>query len=186
MIKIRKNCFETNSSSIHAICIDTKSLLNEEKIEFKFMNFGWEEKIYDSISAKACYLYTAIMGIGYKDEADERLKRLKKILDDNNIKYSFKAAETDSFEDNKKEYYTFDGYVDHCGELRQFIDELLSDENLLIKFLFGDSMIITGNDNCNIPFPYYILRGNGWMEDYKKTPVKEQYDHYDKIYYKGN
>lgn len=41
--QIRRGCFETNSSSTHAICIATDDVLNIPKdIHFGFDDFGWE------------------------------------------------------------------------------------------------------------------------------------------------
>ena len=45
--QIRRGCFETNSSSTHAICIATEDVLNIPKnIHFGFDDFGWEFGYY--------------------------------------------------------------------------------------------------------------------------------------------
>ena len=59
--QIRQSCFETNSSSTHAICIATDDVLNiPEEIHFGFDDFGWECDTHSSIRAKANYLYTCL------------------------------------------------------------------------------------------------------------------------------
>ena len=62
--QIRRSCFETNSSSTHAICI-TKADVNKEDlpshVTFTHGEFGWEADTYDSPEDKAAYLYQAIV-----------------------------------------------------------------------------------------------------------------------------
>ena len=38
-------------------------------------------------------------------------------------------------------------YVDHAEELKGFLGDIRKDPDLLNKFIFGDSYVITGNDN---------------------------------------
>ena len=77
------------------------------------------------------------------------MSQLKNILDDNNITYTFPELQTESYQnDGKNEYYyAIDGYIDHCGELKSWLDDLFSDSDKLLRYLFGESIIITGNDN---------------------------------------
>ena len=83
-VVIRKNTFETNSSSVHTICIAKEPVNNFQgsKIFFELDDFGWE---FASVN-KADYLYTAIMT---SCKTEEYLDKLKAILDKNNITYGF-------------------------------------------------------------------------------------------------
>ena len=64
-IQIRKSCFETNSSSMHAIVVtnskpDTE-YLEYRTLEFKVGEFGWEHIRYYDPDFKASYLWTIIV-----------------------------------------------------------------------------------------------------------------------------
>lgn len=58
-IIIRNGIFETNSSSVHSICISKKPVENVKgkKIAFYLGEYGWENETVDTTD----YLYTAIM-----------------------------------------------------------------------------------------------------------------------------
>ena len=146
-ITIRNGVFETNSSSTHSIAVSKKKVTNfPESIEFYQGEYGWEHDRYSLPS----YLYTAICESNKKDEY---IDKLKKVLDKHNIKYSF----DDSWQ----------GYIDHEYELSDFLEAIFSDEDLLLRVLFGDSVVYTGNDNV------------GYSEyDYERCLVarKEVYD----------
>ena len=139
MIKIRQNVFETNSSSTHSIAIpkecDTSRLSH---IVFGFGEFGWEKDEVDPIN----YLYTGIMDT-YEEQADEYIERLKKILDKYNITYRFIEPK---YTAKKYGKYFDSGYVDHAYKLRPLIEDLLNDEDKLLRYLAG-ARVFTGNDN---------------------------------------
>ncbi len=146
--QIRYGVYETNSSSTHAICIAKDGYKLEKHIDFHVGEYGWEFEEYEDTDSKASYLFTAILFFE-KEYADEKMSQLKNILDDNNITYTFPELQTKSYQnDGKNEYYyDIDGYIDHCGELKPLLDDLLSDSDKLFRFLFGESLLITGNDN---------------------------------------
>lgn len=133
MRKIRTGIFETNSSSVHCICIAnsgendfTRTVLRCETDEF-----GWEYGMYSDVYSKADYLITMIYC--YK-HSDEYLEKLRSILLEHGIELAEK--ETSSY------------YIDHCGEWDNTLDELLNNEELLMSFLFNPkSYIETTNDN---------------------------------------
>lgn len=136
-IQIRQGVFETNSSSIHAICIAKELGYPKElpkELIFYRDEFGWENEEYRLVEKKASYLYEAILCI-YSDPYI-KLKEVEKILNKYGTKCEFKNPDK-----------LFEGYIDHGSELRQFIEDLLSNEDKLMTYLFGDSFIITGNDN---------------------------------------
>lgn len=151
MINIRTGCFETNSSSCHSICIPKHDNRNYDgqSIHFDLDSYGWEcRKYYDDA---ACYLYSAIVGSFEFKEAKNFLKRLKKILDKHHIHYTFdpirlvKNEWGEFYEACDKDIWDYG--IDHGGELRSMIEALLNDEDLLLRYLFGDTVIYTGNDN---------------------------------------
>ena len=181
--QIRNMVFETNSSSTHSIAISKKPVTIGKFISFRIGEFGWENDCVDT----ADYLYTAILE---QNEADELLEQLKKILDNYSIEYRFEEPNYETSVNGEYKWLA-DGYVDHSSEAREFIFAVLNDEDLLMRCLFGDSNVYTGNDNqdscpsgCNIADKYY------WADDEKGNYVKmlnpyhdpENYDYF----YKGN
>lgn len=149
--QIRKGVYETNSSSTHAICITKKNVENNvipNHIDFCIGEYGWEFEEYKDIYNKASYLITAILSFE-KEYADEKLEQLKSILNSYGITYTLPDVKVQATEWDGKTcyYYDIDGYIDHIGELKPLLDDLLSDSDKLFRFLFGESLLITGNDN---------------------------------------
>lgn len=133
-IQIRKNVFETNSSSTHVLSISSDSL-NEipTKLVFTVGEFGWECETYMDVESKASYIWTYIC---YTEENLEEWKKyLTKVCKEAGVK------EVEFIEPTG--YY----YIDHCYELSDFMLDM-KNAKLLKKFLFcSDSGIETGNDN---------------------------------------
>ena len=82
MKQVRRNVFETNSSSTHSICISKAPVTAGKYIHFRIGEYGWEN---DCVNI-ADYLYTAILE---QYDVDELLKKLKDILDSYSIEYEF-------------------------------------------------------------------------------------------------
>lgn len=146
-ISIRKGVFETNSSSTHAICISKGEYdIRRSHITFVTGCFGWEWETYKTITERASYLITALEC----NHRDDLKLSMFKILEDNEITYDVSLT---------KEYY-----IDHAYETVSFIESVCNNEDLLLKYLFGEeSMVLTGNDNSwdmEINYPseedYYI------------------------------
>ena len=181
-MQIRQGVFETNSSSIHAICIskdhDVDKLDFPLSIEFVRDEFGrWNDKLSDT-HEKASYLYEAILGI-YKNNADEKLRHIENVLS--------KCGITCSFEDSSY------GYIDHVisGDLKCWIEEMMNDDEMLLTYLFGDAFIITGNDEDGI-IDEILHNGvtkvdTDWRSytEYDFDHYKSEFDSYD-IYEKVN
>lgn len=130
MINIRKNLFETNSSSVHALVIpkDQKIYIPTTVI-LRYGDYGWEfDTYYDTID----YIYTAC-----KDRGDKEVEKLI-----NYLKHKGVEEIIVSEQDN-------DSWgIDHSYEVP--LDDLFNNENLLDRFLFGaDSYVQTGNDNSD-------------------------------------
>ena len=142
MRQIRNGVFETNSSSVHSICIQKdKNITLPNSIYFHTGEYGWE---FDRVDT-ASYLYTAILSTYDKDEAEEKIKQIKTVLDKHSISYDF---EEPLYYNGKYGSWLDNGYIDHGCEAADFVDAVLNDEDLLLRCLFGtDSCVYTGNDN---------------------------------------
>ena len=175
--QIRNSVFETNSSSTHSIAISKKPVVIGNYVHFGIGEFGWENDCVNT----ADYLYTAIL---VQNESDALLKQLKNILDSYSIKYEFEEPEYIVSDEYKFLRY---GYIDHSEEIGEFIFTVLNDENMLMRYLFGDSSVYTGNDNqdnnlsgCDIAKEYYYdWDGKKCLNPYHDA---ENYDYF----YKGN
>ena len=178
--QIRNSVFETNSSSTHSIAISKKPAVIGKRIHFGIGEFDWQNDRVDTSD----YLYTAILE---QDEYDELLDKLKRILDKYSIEYSFENPiyHTSS---NGKYKWLENGHIDHSDELGEFLDAILSNEDLLMRYLFGDSSVYTGNDNqdpcpsgCNIAdATYYDWDNREMVPNPYHDP--ENYDYF----FKGN
>lgn len=184
MIQIRQGVFETNSSSTHSIVIPKKTDKTAQYIEFHIGEYGWENRtVYDTAS----YLYTAILYTETKGGAAEKIERIKDVLNRNGIGYSFDKPKY------ADEYYPYEyldnGYIDHGNELCDFIDAVLDDEDMLLRYLF-DGTVYTGNDNqdeqpdgCDIASDGY-WKYTDYGEEWVNNPYHDE-DNYD-YFYKGN
>ena len=173
MRQIRKGTFETNSSSCHSICVQRAPVRMWDHIAFRVGEYGWE---VGCVEDTASYFYTAIIGGFDGKEKEERLEKLKSILDSHSITYDM--------------YGEDDWYgIDHAYEARKFVDTMLNDEDLLFRFLFGDdSCVWTGNDNgCleeDMCFCAYTQIYDEDTEEYIDNPNhdEEKFEYF----YKGN
>lgn len=185
MKQIRNNVFETNSSSMHSIAISKEPVARfPDTIRFYLGEYGWE---FDEVNP-ANYLYTAIMAIHDKKDRDNKLNKLKSILDSYDIKYEFEPSKFDDYG------YLDNGYVDHGSELSIFVKAVLSDEDMLMRLLFGNSCVFTGNDNSETKEQAYVKRWEAEYESYdwktgnttiEKNPYYMGEEDYD-WFYKGN
>lgn len=160
MITLRKNTFETNSSSTHSIVIPKKIKYTIDHVNFYVGEYGWSEDCVDSAS----YLYTAILELEKYCDEKGLLDELKLILDRNGITYEFRYP-------REREYY----YIDHVEELKGFVKKCLSDDDYLIRFLTSGD-VYTGNDNV-----MYEEENPDRLLAYNK-PDPDNYDYY----YKSN
>lgn len=156
---IRRGTWETNSSSTHALCI--KKTMPDKlptEIYFSLGDFGWEQNVWNDYSTKAAYLHTAIYDLCYDDKAtyEEYIKEISDILEGYGIKSDWKEPES---------MKGYDYYIDHPGELEDFIADLLENPELLISWLFNSSsLLVTDNDNSDMEY---------YDEAYKKYANKE-------------
>ena len=178
MVQVRNGVFETNSSSTHSICISKKpvQIPKDYTIHFNLGEYGWE---HECRGDTANYLYTAIC------EDPHLIEKLKQMLDKMGVKYKFEKPKKDSWGLVK-------GYVDHSEGLVDFLTAVLSDEDLLARYLFGgDSCIYTGNDNDDAEYDrcyvaredMYTYDENGkWIQVANPYHDAENFDYF----FKGN
>lgn len=68
MFKIRKGCFETNSSSTHTIIVSDRDVDYDSKfVIFSIGEFGWEMGVIDDSWGRASYFYTAACELAGRD-----------------------------------------------------------------------------------------------------------------------
>ena len=182
--QIRSSVFETNSSSTHSIAISKAPATIGKSIGFNIGEFGWENDCVNT----ADYLYTAILYIYSRDVAEEKIEHLKRILDKHNVLYKFEEPE---YETSRWGAYLKYGYIDHGAECTEFVEAVLNDEDMLMRYLFGNSFVYTGNDNqddcpsgCNIAEEYvYVEDDNGdYVEQLNEYHDEKNYEYF----YKGN
>ena len=182
MKQIRRNVFETNSSSTHSICISKAPATAGKHLYFGIGEYGWENDCVDI----ADYLYTAILE---QSDSEDLLEQLKDMLDKHSIEYEFEEPKYETSSDGEYQWLA-EGYIDHSYDTRDFINAVLSDDDLLMRCLFGNSCVYTGNDNqdcspsgCNIA-DKIIWEYDGGKYVEKPNPYHDP-EHYD-YFYKGN
>lgn len=168
MLQIRTSVFETNSSSTHSICISKNPVdAYGKSINFNLGYYGWE---YDECCASD-YFYTAILCAYGIEEREQKLKQLKDILDSYNVSYIFEEPKLDS-------WGNYDCYIDHSYETREFVEKVLSDEDMLMRLLFNNnSVVYTGNDNEEFDYAHcYIAEPYMWDYDIGKNIPNPYHD----------
>lgn len=157
--QIRRSVFETNSSSIHSIAIkrgsyeegvnNFKKWLANPTLVFDLKEFGWEAKKYKSTACKASYLWTLACSDTLKD-AIKRRRFIEETLKEKGISCRFQPVAEKKYEDGYECCVTEDDSwfgIDHSECLEEFKNKVFKDKELLLEFLFGDTYILTYNDN---------------------------------------
>lgn len=159
--QIRRNVFETNSSSMHSLTVTPNGNMDnlivdeyENKVITEFGEFGWGYDSYCDAATKLSYLMTMIIELNrdcssledFYELAD--FKRVSKVVSSHchcdGIKVVSNIGKC-SWNDN---YNDHDGYVDHQSVCS--IDSLLSDygECTIEEFIFDTGVVLTiDNDN---------------------------------------
>lgn len=134
--------FETNSSSTHSICIPRNEQIKLPLfVDFETGEFGWEIGEADPKS----YLFTAIM-IQSEPKRGEMLNHLMHTLESNGVKCKFHFPKVSKSSYTGYEYLD-ECYIDHGCELDDFLRIIMEDDDLLLRYLFCDTKVYTGNDN---------------------------------------
>ena len=190
---MRRNVFESNSSSCHSIAISKEKVPNVagKHVYFGAGEYGWEQ---DCVEDTASYLHTAIVDSSTPAQYEERINKIKEILDRHGVQYEFAPVKYKKSEYNPdREYTEFASpyyqwaHIDHAYECAELINTLLSNEDLLIRYLFGDSCIYTGNDNSDDEDSMcYCAEATIWGDNYETIPnPNHDAEHYD-YFFKGN
>ena len=182
MRQIRQGVFETNSSSVHAICIATnpsEDSIHKMPIEPHFRDFGWEWDIHRNAQTKAEYALTALFDSHSHDRdfVIEKVKEFRSWLKEENLiydKYWGKLGDAYfgetlygavDYPEYGARWYLPEGIygIDHGSGTREFVDYVFANKERMWNFLFSDdSFVQTGNDN----------------EDYSGINLKDiKYDH---------
>ena len=172
--QIRKNVFETNSSSTHAVSIFRGSnYIIPEKIVICPGEFGWECETYSCPEDKLSYLYTWILSKCNSYEYNEVTEKYDEHYDYDKLKdyqYRLKSklleAGVKEVEFEKCNGWSEDGYIDHSEDLyNEDLEAIL--EDYFLDYVFNDaSYIETGNDNDDYPVneaagaDYSFYKGN--------------------------
>ena len=168
MRTIRKSVFETNSSSTHSICISKKMPEKlPKKITFEAGKYGWEiDEVFDTAS----YLYTALANESTQLETD--LAHIASVLEKHGIEYYFNPVQM-RFDPYSKKLEVSDVWIDHSNQLSDFLRDIMSDDDRLLRFLCApDSKILTGNDNVD----------DTDVTIFRDVPKEDTHE----IYFKGN
>ncbi len=192
MIQIRRNVFETNSSSTHSIAIPREHAKKYPNvIHFGIGEFGWgfaEENPAD-------YLYTAILDYYHNtEEREAKLAELKAALDAYDIRYTMQEPKFEVYsEDPSKTYLNWDcGFIDHSEDLGEFLNAVFANAETLLDFAFY-GLVFTGNDNSDAEERAFTFRDtptyidshyNGkdkkWVDEEITNPYyQKEYDNYD-------
>lgn len=168
--QIRRNVFETNSSSMHSLTIkkgktNSSNLYigNDNKVEIDFGEFGWEICNYSNQYSKLQYILTMCACTeghscitpeefyetdGFKSISNAIASHCN--CDGIRIKDGCLRTKHENYYSNE-DYLDFDGYIDHqsCEDYSSVAD-FLEQNNIssVEEFVFNDGIIVhTDNDN---------------------------------------
>jgi hypothetical protein len=141
MKTIRRNCFETNSSSSHSLCIvegDLDGMIypdEEGRIHLVGGEFGWGYEEHNDSLTKANYCAVAFL------DSESYLEMLKEvIMEHTGCKEVVILAELYDYES------PYDSYIDHQS-INEAADNIYSKEDLR-NFIFNpNSVLIIDHDN---------------------------------------
>ena len=193
MKQIRTGVFETNSSSVHSICISkNKDLEKHAEVYFGFGDYGWAESTLDTCAERASYLWTAIISCyGYNKDLskiEEIKNKITEMLNSEGIQCSFAKYKIKKSSYDNRDYCDIDGYIDHGYETIGFVNAVINDKNKLFLYLFSpDSVVYTGNDNMDFNYQTFGA-ADEYAYDKNDNEISNPYHDEEKYeyYYKGN
>lgn len=153
--QVRKNIFETNSSSTHSIVIGNNGEDVHDGLphvlEFHGDEFGWEHRLHTDTQSKANYLFTSLV---YTNDPFTYIEKIREILSKWDVEAEFDEIEKKECS-NGESYYVFKNgycYVDHGDGNNELVKALCENEDLLMNYLFSNgSYVETSNDNDDYP-----------------------------------
>ena len=148
MKTIRQNCFETNSSSTHSLCIGTlenwDTIIPNENNEviLEGGEFGWQWEKFNDALTKANYCALN------QENNPERIEMLKEVIkEETNCSDVILAFSSDYNSSNWS-------YIDHEGS--GLTNECFKSKETLKQFIFNkNSWLYLGNDNSEAPNKFY-------------------------------
>ena len=172
--------FETNSSSIHSIAIkrmsyeegieNFKKWLSDPVLVFNLGEYGWEARKYTTTASRASYLWTMACSDTLKD-AMRRKSYIESVLKDVGVSCKFQSVKAKKYESGYEccvaEDDTWFG-IDHSDEWYDFKELVFRYRDILLDFLFGDSYVITYNDNDDYGDWLYSVDDGTPRETYTK------------------
>lgn len=167
---IRRNTFETNSSSAHTFVIikhKNEKLVdkNKEKINITIDQYGWEEVSLTTDEEKINYIATH--ELLYPNDSDTaRGEKFFKMIENiypnlKEISLSVSYGDVKSFEsiDDFKKFINSEDFEEMISDYRLDIGidhqsvGILNNIDNLSDLMSKKSIIFTGNDNAEIPYP---------------------------------
>lgn len=162
--QIRKNVFETNSSSSHSLTMSasdvvtppfSKQILRDGVMPVSVGEYGWEYFRYYTVENKVSYLLTQITSGSLPTSRNN--ETLTAELREQHEKFDMLCKVVKAHTGVDIEVQPGSGYVDHDSEGVGM--NLFQSEDVLHKFLFSDSYIETSNDNDGPPVNISTDRG---------------------------
>lgn len=194
MKQIRTGVFETNSSSVHSICISKSNDLEKHaEVYFGLGDYGWAEKTLNTYAERAAYLWTAILDCyGYGNsvpKVEEYKQKITEMLNSEGIQCNFAKYKIKKSDYDNQKYCEHNGYIDHGDGTANFVNAVLKDKDKLFRYLFSpDSVVYTGNDNVE-EFNYQtygVASKMAYDDEYNRVlniyHDEEKYEYF----YKGN
>ena len=167
---IRNQTFETNSSSMHSLCLlNTNNEVQDIKnISVDLGGRGINNKELTTTYEILSYFWTLVNEL----EVDNKYRKLLlEWFPDIDFEQPKEIGEWD-----EGKFYDIDGYVDHGNEWEEHLDEIFDNKERFLDILFNGYMCLT-NDNSGS-----IYKSNDSME-YVETFVPKNTKEY---WIKGN
>lgn len=140
-IQIRQGVFETNSSSMHAICVchNKNTMMDKLPKEVLFESkgvFDCDYEIYNTIEDKADYLYTLFFEEGFIDnEIKDFQERITEYLESVGVKAVFSKKKPN-------------GYINHQSLSMDLINYVFQSKEHFLNYLFNDGTEIFTMMDC--------------------------------------
>ena len=181
MIQVRRGVFESNSSSTHSICIPKKCKNTINHVYFSIGEYGWANDSVDPAS----YLYTGILSAYNQEDAQKLIDEIVEILVNNDIDFNFEKPKYIRYICDGKEHFVVDhGYIDHGYELCPFIEAIVKDESMLLRYLSAGKVYTgSGTDPSGCDIAYEDIYDYN-KDEYVPNPYHDE-ENYD-YFYKGN
>lgn len=152
MITIRKNVFETNSSSAHSFVYNGFDPAVDDYLKMEGREYGWEWVKYETAEDRLCYMFTAAIDVFPLEELIEHAKNIVEYFKKEGVE-----VDIEWLDDLKlKSHYGFG--IDHQSapgedEECKKLAESFADPVKVWAFVMDDgNEIWAGNDNDDPPY----------------------------------